>query len=98
MNRQTVTYEILSEQMYRKKAQGVLAAVLGHIAFYCEDNDLPPLNAIVVGKQPGRPGRGYPTDPIKVDEERERVYRYDWYNVYPPTEADLSIAFEKRHK
>ncbi|HKN34745.1 MAG: hypothetical protein DMG41_38590 [Acidobacteria bacterium] len=43
MNRQTVTYELLSALMYGKKAQGVLNAVLGHVAFYCEDNGLPPL-------------------------------------------------------
>src|ERR1700694_2212597 len=33
MNRQTVTYEGLSELMYGKQAAGVLAAILGHIAF-----------------------------------------------------------------
>ena len=40
MNRQTVTYQGLSRLMYRKDAGGVLGAILGHIAFYCEDNDL----------------------------------------------------------
>jgi hypothetical protein len=31
MNRQTVTYEGLSLLMYRRRAAGVLAQVLGHI-------------------------------------------------------------------
>jgi hypothetical protein len=49
MNRQTVTYKGLSKLMYGKDAAGVLAAILGHIAFFCEDNDIPPLTALVVG-------------------------------------------------
>jgi len=49
MNRQTVTYKGLSKLMYGKEAAGVLAAILGHIAFYCEDNNIPPLTALVVG-------------------------------------------------
>lgn len=98
MNRQTVTYEILSELMYRKKAQGVLAAVLGHVAFYCKDNNMPPLTAVVVGKWPGKPGQGLPADPGKIDKERERVYRFDWYNVRPPAEVDLSSSYRAHHQ
>lgn len=96
MNRQTVTYELLSELMYGKHAAGVLAAILGHIAFYCIDNQMPPLTALVVGKTPGKPGDRIPVDAAKIDEERERAYQYDWYNVYPPSEADLAAA-HKRH-
>jgi hypothetical protein len=97
MNRQTVTYEDLSELMYGKKAAGVLAGVLGHIAFYCEDNNIPPLTTLVVGKWPGRPGDRIPVAPAKIDEERERVYRYNWYDLYPPSEADSAEA-HKAHQ
>ena len=55
-SRQTLTYLGLSRVMYSKDAQGVLAAILGHVAFYCEDRDLPPLTAIVVGKSKGVAG------------------------------------------
>jgi hypothetical protein len=97
-NRQTITYELLSEFMYGKKAQGVLNAVLGHIAFYCLDSDLPPLTLIVVGRRPGRPGQGFPAaDPSKIDEDRERVHKFDSYDIYPPSEADLISAYEN-HK
>src|SRR6266550_3260335 len=82
MNRQTVTYGDLAYQMFNRKAQGVLAKILGHIAYYCQDNDLPPLTDIVVGKGRGTPGTDIPLDPAKFDSERERVYAYDWYNVY----------------
>jgi len=50
MNRQTLTYQGLSLLMYRKDAAGVLDKILGHVAFYCIDNDLPPLTSIIVGK------------------------------------------------
>jgi len=97
MNRQTVTYELLSELMYGKKAQGVLNAVLGHVAFYCEDNGLPPLTVLVVGKWPGKPGEGFPAGPAKIDENREGVFQFDWYNIYPPSEAELAAAY-RDHK
>ena len=96
MNRQTVTYEGLSVLMYVKEAAGVLAGILGHIAFYCMDNDIPILTTIVVGKGPGKPGDRIPIDPEKIDEEREKVYGHNWYDIYPPSEADLATAY-KRH-
>jgi len=96
MNRQTMTYELLSQLMYRKDAAGVLASILGHIAFYCEDNGLPPLTSIVVGKGGGKPGVGIPVDRANIDELRERVYTCDWYDVYQPTCSELEASFNKR--
>jgi hypothetical protein len=98
MNRQTLTYESLSLLMYRRKAQGVLDKVLGHVAFYCIDNKLPPLTAIVVGKTRGTPGADIPIDLERRDSERERVYTHDWYNVYPPTAAQLKAAYVAHSK
>ena len=98
MNRQTTTYLGLSRLMYKKDAQGVLDRILGHIAYYCIDNDLPPLTSIVVGKGRGTPGRDIPVDLSTIDEERESVYDFNWYNVYPPCEDDLKAAFEKHSK
>ena len=98
MNRQTTTYENLSRFMYNKKAQGVLDKILGHIAYYCIDNDLPALTSIVVGKKRGTPGSDIPVDLSTIDEQRERVYDFDWYNAYPPSEMDLKAAFDKQGK
>ena len=92
-NRQTVTYEDLSKVMYKKEAAGVLDKILGHIAYYCKDNELPGLTSIVVGKRRGTPGKDIPVDPDVIDFEREKVYGYDWYNVYPPSPAELAKAF-----
>jgi hypothetical protein len=94
MKRQTTTYESLSQLMYNKKAQGVLDKILGHIAYYCIDNHLPALTSIVVGKGRGTPGHDIPVDLSTIDKEREKVYNFDWYNIYPPPENELKKAFE----
>jgi hypothetical protein len=93
MNRQTITYQDLSILMYRRKAPGVLADILGHIAFLCIDNNFPPLTSIVVGKQRGRPGEDIPVDPTTLDQEREKVYQCDWYDIYPPSKRELAKAY-----
>src|SRR5271165_3604880 len=74
MNRQTTTYQRLSRLMYQKDAPGVLDEILGHIAFWCIDNGLPPLTSIVVNKQRGKPGADIPIDPPTIDSQREKVY------------------------
>ena len=93
VNRQTLTYKGLSELMYGKSASGVLDKILGHIAFYCIDNKLPPLTAIVVAKGRGTPGTDIPVDAKKMDKERERVYAKDWYDIYPPSAEELHDAY-----
>lgn len=89
MNRQTLTYNGLSLLMYNKNAAGVLDKILGHIAFYCKDNKLPVLTSIVVGKGRGTPGKDIPVEPAVMDQEREKVYKLDWYNIYPPSAEEL---------
>jgi hypothetical protein len=96
-DRKSTTYEELSVLMYRKEAAGVLNAILGHVAFYCQDHGLPHLTVIVVEKDSGRPGAGIPVDSRTIDQAREDVYGFDWYNVYPPSEEELAAAHD-RHK
>lgn len=98
MNRQTLTYEGLSLLMYRRKAQGVLDKVLGHVAFYCNDNGHPALTSIVVGKKRGTPGADIPMDLERRDTERERVYAEDWYDIRPPNAEELRKSFMKNTK
>lgn len=94
MNRQTLTYLGLSQLMYRRNAAGVLDKILGHVAFYCNEQGLPPLTSIVVGKGRGTPGQDIPLDMASLDGARERVYSYDWYDEYPPNEAELAAAMK----
>jgi hypothetical protein len=98
MNRQTVTYLGLSRLMYQKDAPGVLDKILGHIAYFCLDHDLPPLTSIVVGKGFGKPGSDIPVDLSTIEAQRERVYEYDWYNRYPPSRDDLLASYEANTK
>jgi hypothetical protein len=94
MSRQTLTYKGLARMMYHRDAQGVLDHILGHIAFYCIDNDLPPLTSIVVGLGRGTPGHDIPIDLTKIDTEREKVYARDWYDIYPPSADELHACYE----
>jgi len=98
MSRQTVTYLGLSRLMYQKAAQGVLDKILGLIAFYCIDNELPALTSIVVGKGRGTPGSDIPVDVSQIDALREKVNEYDWFNVYPPTKDQLLVSYEAHVK
>ena len=41
-NRQTITYGSLAEMLGFEGA-GTLARMLGHVMFYCQQNELPPL-------------------------------------------------------
>lgn len=95
MSRQTLTYLGLSELMYGKAAQGVLDRILGHIAFYCQDNDLPVLTCIVVNQTTGLPGQAIPMSLEEINAERERVYSEDWYDIHPPTAEDLREVSER---
>lgn len=90
-NRQTITYSGLADLMYHRKAAGVLAQILGKVARYCYNNDLPQLNTIVVGKSRGTPGEEIPLDPGEVDAVRELVYACDWYDICPPSETDFDF-------
>ena len=91
MNRQTQTYKSLSTHMFENTASGILGPILGYIAHYCNQNNLPPLTVIVVNSKTGLPG-----DEIPVSEDlnalREKVYDFDWFDIYPPTEEDLKKA------
>ncbi len=95
MHRQTLTYNGLSLLMYKKPAAGVMDKVLGHIAYYCIANKLPHLTSIVVGKGRGTPGEDIPTDLKGMDKKREKVYEYDWFNVYPPNSKKLLKVFNE---
>lgn len=88
-NRQTLTYLLLSIKMFGHPAAGVLGRTLGRIASYCDKNELPQLNVLVVNEQTGMPGDSIPLNAADIDATRERVYDTDWYDIVPPTEADL---------
>ncbi|MCS4534011.1 hypothetical protein [Neisseria montereyensis] len=94
MNRQTMTYTDLSVKMYEHYAAGVLGGILEYIAVYCNQNELPPLTAIVVNKETGLPGLSIPVE-ADLNRVREQVYQFDWYSIFPPTEQEFENTKEK---
>ena len=93
-NRQTLTYKLLASRMGFQKGAGVLANSLGHVAYYCTENHLPPLTAIVVNAKTGLPGDGIPVeDSLPL---REIVFEFNWFDVIPPTPEELLDAVGTR--
>ena len=93
-NWQITSYGWLAE-LVGFKGSGVFADPLGHIAAFCILNDLPLLTTLVVKTEGGEPGSGIPIDSDEIDAERMRVLNYDWYDVVPPTPAELEEAYEE---
>ena len=86
-NRQTLTYEML-DRLIEMGGTIVLSNPLDLVAQHCQRNNLPPLTVLVVGKQSGEPGGGYPVEQ-SVSADRERVYGYPWYALPPRKTADF---------
>ncbi len=93
-NRQTLTYEMLAQALGLTVIIGV-ADPLWHIKHYCQENNLPPLTVLVVGKNSGRPGKG--PDFPDPNAGREEVFRYDWFSIFPPMPEELSAAYRRLH-
>jgi putative restriction endonuclease len=92
-NRKTLTYGQLAELIGFKGA-GTLAHFLGHIMYYCLQNGLPPLTVLVVNQETGLPGEGLIEANLNAD--RERVFRFNWFGIVPPTPEELEEAYEKK--
>jgi hypothetical protein len=75
------------------ESAGVLSQPLGHIMYYCQQNDLPPLTILVVNQDTGLPGEGLTG--VKLNADRESVFRFDWYSIIPPTPGELSEAYNR---
>jgi len=83
-HRQTLTYEDMSELMDYGIARNVVNA-LDPIFRYCENNDLPPLTALVVGMHSGIPGESFVEEYPNIPKAQADVYARDWYAIRPPT-------------
>ena len=94
-NRQTLTYGGLADILGFKGA-GTLAHMLGHVAFFCNEERLPSLTALVVNRATGLPGEGIPIE--RLDAAREKVFCFDWYRVVPPSPKALAEAFNRGRK
>lgn len=94
-NRQILTYKIL-QGILGFDGPGVFAQPLGHIMYFCIQHKLPPLTALVVTEKTGQPGIGLKGR--NLNAQRESIFDYEWFKVYPPTEAELSRAYKSKGK
>jgi putative restriction endonuclease len=85
-NRKTTTYGEISPILKTNPLSMGLA--LGPIMFYCLDNRLPSLTAIVVGKDTGVPGGGFSAwDIDDLSSALEAVFSFNWSAVRNPFEG-----------
>ncbi len=92
-NSQILTYGMVADILGYEGA-GTLAHILGHIMFYCQQNELPPLTILVVNQDTGLPGEGLTGADLNAD--RESVFNFDWYSIVPPTPDELKQAYDNR--
>lgn len=90
--RRTTTYKELASLLGYAGA-GVLGRQLGHIMFFCAQNELPPLTALVVNAETGLPGEGLETKG-ELHREREQVFNFNWYALVPPSAEDYERAWQ----
>ena len=91
-NRQTMAYSHLAE-MLGYGGSGTLGRQLGHIMFFCAQNQLPPLTVLVVNSETGLPGEGFQHG-SEIHVLKENVYSYNWFNLVPPSEQDFIHSWE----
>jgi len=91
-NRQLVRYDELADLMGYPDNRP-LSHILGFIMFYCAQNSLAPLTAIVVNKD-GTPGQGFTAVPRnELDAKREEVFETPWFRIPPPSIEALETAY-----
>jgi len=80
-----ITYGELAKRMgYSSQAGRTLAVPLGMLARYCESQELPSLNAIVVNLT-GEPGSGVIFDPaVGLDKDQQAVLEEKWFLLRTP--------------
>ena len=93
-SRQTITYGEVSHILGWDGA-GTMGPALGHVAYFCAANELPPLTQLVVNQKTGKPGEGMQLE--DADAQREAVFGYEWFDVEPPAPEELVAAYAALH-
>lgn len=92
--RKTVQYQELTDLMGYADNR-LVGTILGRIAYYCTENNLPPLSIIAVNKE-GIPGGGFSiVDAHDFDRSREEVFSYPWFKLFPPSTSQLEECFDR---
>lgn len=86
--RETLTYKLLANKV-GYNGSGVFDRQLELIMHWCSQNALPPLTVLVVNEKTGIPGPGL-TSTQDFHADRERVFKFDWYDLVPPTVEEIN--------
>jgi hypothetical protein len=92
--RATISYQALGEQHgISGRALRSMGNILDPIKRYCQQYNLPQLNALVVRKDSELPGAGAEADESDIEE----VFAFNWRSRSPliPSEAELFEAMQK---
>lgn len=89
-----IAYGDLAEAMGMSAKAGLtLSRHLGLIGYFCQQEGLPPLNAIAVNVATGTPGSGViETDGYRADQKN--VLKFDWFSLRPPTIRALRAVYD----
>jgi len=87
--RQTITYQDLGAPLgITGQALQNFDRILAPIKYYCRQNNLPPLSALVVRKNTGLPGSGAEAD----ENDLQAVFAYNWQVEHPSTPSITDLA------
>lgn len=90
-NRQIITNGLLG-QIIEVESVRTIGTYLDPVKRYCSKNGLPPLTILVVNIAKGPAGKGS-TTAHNENLDRENVFDYDWYDLYPPSEKDFEKLY-----
>ncbi|MBW3243504.1 hypothetical protein KUV57_12595 [Epibacterium sp. DP7N7-1] len=90
-----ITYGDLAKEMgMSPKAGFTFSKHLGLIGYYCQQNELPPLNAIAVNDEAGVPGYGV-VESEGFKKDQEKVWKEPWLSYRPPSIKALRDVYDQ---
>jgi alkylated DNA nucleotide flippase Atl1 len=92
-----ITYGDLATLMGKPdNAARTLSRQLGIVGYYCLDNDLPALNAIVINKNTGAPGHDVVlTGANSTKKEQKKIRKINWFQFRAPSISKLRSIYEE---
>lgn len=95
MGKGLITYGALAKQMDMNPRAGItLTRHLGLIGTFCKENNLPPLNVIVINDDTGSPGDGV-IEAKGYSRDQQDVLNHPWFSYRPPTIRALREVYDK---
>lgn len=90
-----ITYGNLAIQMGMDPKAGVtLSKHLAVIGYFCQEQGLPPLNAIAINDTSGQPGYGV-VETDGFEEDQKKVWATDWFSIRPPSIKALRDIYDE---